>query len=463
MSTRDTGNPSSRGTLALACCLTVAVGASASSGGGASAARSAALRPVASHATPGVPRAVIAPVSFRNQVIPVLTKAGCNSGACHGAAAGKNGFGLTLRGYDPLADYDTITRQAGGRRVNKMEPGKSLILLKPTETVPHMGGTRFKVGSPEYDIISHWIASGFPAPRDSDPRLKSLDVSPQDRTLDAGATLPLRVTAHFTDGSSADVTRWAKYGSADETVAHVEDDGQVSIKGSGETAVSVSFLTGVALARVRSPYPVSVPDTAFTKPAGAGVIDDLVLGKLRELHIAPAPVCTDSEFIRRAYLDAAGILPTRREVESFLADTAPNKRALLVDRLLERDEFVDYWAYKWSDVLLVSSRALGKNNVRDFYELDSHGGDPEHAVGQVRLRADHGGRPYRRKRRGELLPDSSQSDRPRRKLHAGVPRADADLRTLPQPPHGEVDAGRLLRLREPVRARFRERGRVDGR
>src|SRR6187431_624266 len=119
------------------------------------------------------PVRAIAPVSFRNQVIPVLTKAGCNSGACHGAAAGKNGFGLTLRGYDPLADYDTITRQASGRRINKMEPGKSLILLKPTETVPHMGGTRFKVGSPEYDIISHWIASGFPAPRDSDPRLKS--------------------------------------------------------------------------------------------------------------------------------------------------------------------------------------------------------------------------------------------------------------------------------------------------
>jgi len=137
--------------LALACCLTVAVGASASSGGGGSAARSAALRPVASHATPRIRRAVIAPVSFRNQVIPVLTKAGCNSGACHGAAAGKNGFGLTLRGYDPLADYDTITRQASGRRINKMEPGKSLILLKPTETVPHMGGTRFKVGSPEYE------------------------------------------------------------------------------------------------------------------------------------------------------------------------------------------------------------------------------------------------------------------------------------------------------------------------
>ncbi len=352
-----------------AACLSLALVAStsSSSGGGALAPPAPAPRPVASHASTIARPAAIAPISFRNQVIPVLTKAGCNSGACHGAAAGKNGFGLTLRGYDPVADYETITRQAGGRRVNKIEPAKSLILLKPTEIVPHMGGTRFKVGSPEYDIISGWIAAGIAGPRDSDPRLKSLEVSPNDQTLRAGATIPLRVTARFTDGSTADVTRWAKYGSADETVAHVEDDGQVSIKGPGETAVSVSFLTGVALARVRSPYPVSIPDAAYAPPAGAGTIDDLVLAKLRELHIAPAQVCSDSEFIRRAYLDAAGILPSRAEVEAFLADTAPNKRVTLVDRLLERDEFVDYWAYKWSDVLLVSSRALGKNNVRDFY------------------------------------------------------------------------------------------------
>ena len=334
---------------------------------GANAPTTSPPRPVPSHAATRAPAAAIAPISFRNQVIPVLTKAGCNSGACHGAAAGKNGFGLTLRGYDPAADYDTITRQAGGRRVNKIEPAKSLILLKPTETVPHMGGTRFKVDSPEYTIISGWIASGLPGPRDSDPRLKSIEVTPGDRTLDAGATIPLRVTARFTDGSTADVTRWAKYGSADETVAHVEDDGQVTIKGPGETAVSVSFLTGVALARVRSPFPVSIPESSYVPPAAAGAIDDLVLRKLRELHIAPVPLCTDSEFIRRAYLDAAGILPTRAEVEAFLADVAPDKRATLVDRLLERDEFVDYWAYKWSDVLLVSSRALGKNNVRDFY------------------------------------------------------------------------------------------------
>ncbi len=328
-----------------------------------------AMRPVAAHATtPAAPAtSTLSTISFRNQVIPVLTKMGCNSGACHGAAAGKNGFALTLRGYDPGADYETITRQAGGRRVNKLEPAKSLILLKPTETVPHMGGRRFPVDSPAYGILSGWIASGMPAPRESDPRLERLEVTPGDRTAAAGESLALTVTAHFTDGSSADVTRWTRFGSADDTVAHVEDDGKVSVRGPGETAVSASFLTGVALARLRSPFPATVPDSAYASAARVNAIDDLVLDKLRQLHIEPSPLCTDGEFIRRAYLDAAGILPARDEVERFLADSSPDKRARLVDAVLARDEYVDYWAYKWSDVLLVSSRTLGPNNVRDFY------------------------------------------------------------------------------------------------
>src|SRR6478672_6754940 len=258
-----------------------------------------AMRPVAAHAaTSAAPASsAVSTISFRNQVIPVLTKAGCNSGACHGAAAGKNGFGLTLRGYDPTADYDTITRQSGGRRVNKMEPAKSLILLKPTETVPHVGGRRFTVDSPEYRVLSSWIASGMTAPRDSDARLSRIEVTPGNETLAAGATLPLSVTASFTDGTTADVTHWAKYGTADETVAHVDDDGRVTVKGPGETAIAVSFLTGVALARVRSPFPVSIPEATFTSAERFNAIDEPVLAKLRELHIPPSPLCSDYEFI----------------------------------------------------------------------------------------------------------------------------------------------------------------------
>ena len=313
------------------------------------------------------PSAVPAAVSFRNHVIPVLTKAGCNSGACHGAAAGKNGFSLTLRGYDPAADYDAITRQAAGRRVNKLEPARSLILLKPTEVVPHGGGRRFEPGSPEYDVLSRWITSGMPPPGDRDARLLGIDVTPGDQTLAPGATTTLRVAARYSDGTVEDVTRWARYGSADETVAQVDPQGVVTVKGPGETGVTVNFLTGVALTRVRSPFPTDVSREAYARPARTSRLDDLVLDKLEQLHIPPSPPAADSVFIRRAFLDAAGILPTRAETEAFLGDTRPDKRVRLVNALLARPEFVDYWTYKWSDLLLVSSRSLGRNNVRAFY------------------------------------------------------------------------------------------------
>lgn len=315
--------------------------------------------------TPTAPKAV-APISFTNHVVPVLTKMGCNSGACHGAAAGKNGFSLTLRGYDPAADYDAITRQAGGRRVNLIEPAKSLLLLKPTEVVPHVGGRKFEPGTPAYDVLSRWLTSGAPGPSGADATLLALDVTPRDATLAAGSLESLKVTAQFSNGVVEDVTAWAKFASADETVAQVDEQGRVTVKGAGETAVSVNFLSGVAMTRVRSPFPVAVPDAAYTSAARYNLIDDHVLAKLRQMRIAPSAIAPDHVFIRRAYLDAAGILPTRAEVEAFLADRSADKRARLVDHLLSRDEFVDYWTYKWSDVLLVSSRSIGRNNMRAF-------------------------------------------------------------------------------------------------
>jgi hypothetical protein len=318
-------------------------------------------------AGPASPPPATPPISFRNHVVPVLTKLGCNSGACHGAAAGKNGFSLTLRGYDPAADYDAITRQAGGRRVNKIEPARSLLLLKPTEVVPHMGGRKFEAGSPAYEVLARWVASGMPAPAESDPRVVGLDVTPEDATLTPGAVTPLRVRARFSNGTSEDVTAWSKFGSADETVAQVDEQGRVTVKAPGETAISVSFLTGVAMTRVRAPFGSEVPEAVFASAARHNRIDDLVLAKLRQMRIPPSGLAGDAVFIRRAYLDAAGILPTRAEVEAFLADRAPDKRERLVDALLRRPEYVDYWTYKWSDLLLVSSRSLSRNNVRAFY------------------------------------------------------------------------------------------------
>ena len=312
--------------------------------------------------------ATVAPVSFRNHVVPVLTKMGCNSGACHGAAAGKNGFSLTLRGYDPAADYDAITRQAGGRRVNKLEPARSLLLLKPTEVVPHMGGKKFEPGSPAYDVLARWVASGTPAPSDTDARFVSLDVTPGDSTLTPGGVTPLRVRATFSDGATEDVTALVpvRVGRRDGGA------GGRARRGHRQRARRNRRQRELSHRRRHDPragprFRRPCPRRRLRAAARHNHIDDLVIDKLRQMQIPPSGLAGDAVFMRRAYLDAAGILPTRAEVQAFVADTTPDKRARLVDALLKRPEFVDYWTYKWSDMLLVSSRSLSRNNVRAFY------------------------------------------------------------------------------------------------
>ena len=305
--------------------------------------------------------------SFRNHVIPAMTKAGCNSGACHGALAGKNGFKLTLRGYDPDVDYDTLTRQSDGRRVSLSSPADSLILLKPTLTIPHGGGKRFPVNSLEYRVFAEWIAAGAPRPSDSDPQIQSLEVYPPSATLKPEAEQQLVVRAKYSDGQVRDVTRWVKYNSSDEGVAMVDDSGHVKMTGPGEAAITLYYQSKVLYSRLSVPYPNKIDPAIYTKAPRNNFIDDLVIAKWKALNIAPSAQVTDSGFIRRAYLDAAGILPTAEEVEDFLADRSPDKRKKLIDALLERDEFVDYWAYKWSDLLLVSSKKLRPNAVRSYY------------------------------------------------------------------------------------------------
>lgn len=304
---------------------------------------------------------------FRTDVIPVLTKSGCNQGACHGALAGKNGFKLTLRGYDPDADYDTLTRQSSGRRVSLSEPSNSLMLLKPTLAIGHGGGKRFSPDSLEYRVIAGWIAAGAPPPSERDPSVVGLEVYPASAILKPGAEQQLVVRAKYSDGRLRDVTRWVKFASSDEGVALVDDAGRVKMTGNGEAAITLYYMSRVLYARLTVPYPYEVDPTLYTKFERRNFIDDLTLAKWKSLNIAPSTQAQDATFIRRAYLDAAGILPTAEEVEQFLADKSPNKREKLIDALLVREEFVDYWAYKWSDLLLVSSRKLQANAMWSFY------------------------------------------------------------------------------------------------
>jgi hypothetical protein len=306
--------------------------------------------------------------SFRNDVIPVMTKMGCNQGACHGALAGKNGFKLSLRGYDPDADYDTLTRSSVGRRVSLADPAASLIVAKPSFAIPHGGGKRFAKDSLEYRVIEEWIAAGAPAPAANDVQIRGLEVFPTAAVLAPEAEQQIVVRANYSDGHSEDVTRWVKFSSSNEGAATVDDWGRVKMNGSGEAAITLWYSSRVLYSRLSVPFANQISSDAYDKYPRRNFIDDLALAKWKNLHLAPSKIASDAEFLRRAYLDAIGVLPTSEEVETFLADTAADKRAKLIDRLIQRDEFVDYWSYKWSDLLLVSSRRLNSTAMWAFYD-----------------------------------------------------------------------------------------------
>ena len=306
-------------------------------------------------------------ITFRNHVQPVLAKSGCNAGACHGAAAGQNGFRLSLRGYDDEGDFITLTRQSQGRRINAADPGRSLLLLKSTAAIPHKGGKRFDVDSVEYKILADWIAAGTPGPKESDPRIERIEVSPAHIVLTNGAQQQLTVTAHFSNGHNEDVTRWVKYTAANASVTQVSDHGLVNVVGHGEGAITAWYLSRIAIGTISVPFTNSIPDEIFAKAERRNFIDDLVLKKLKDLNVEPSPRSSDSEFLRRAYLDTIGTLPTPNEARKFLSNSDSRKRDALIDELLERSEFADYWSYQWSDLLLVSSKKLPPTSMWSFY------------------------------------------------------------------------------------------------
>jgi hypothetical protein len=305
--------------------------------------------------------------SFRNTIQPILTRYGCAMGACHGAAAGQGGFRLSLRGFDDEGDWLSITRSANGRRLTLEDPARSLFLLKAVKAVPHKGDKRFEVNSPEYKAIADWIAAGAPGPRADDPRIVSLSVSEPHLVTQTGKSMQLKVSAKFSDGHSEDVTRWCKYNATNASVATVDDSGLIKITGAGEGTVSAWYLSLLSVTNVVVPKPGKPDAEAFAALKPRNFIDEHVLTKLRELNIPPSDRATDAEFLRRAFLDTIGVLPTPEEAKAFLADKAADKRDRLIDTLLKRPEFVDYWSHRWSDLFLVNGDKLMPQAMWSYY------------------------------------------------------------------------------------------------
>jgi hypothetical protein len=305
--------------------------------------------------------------SFRNTIQPILTRYGCAMGACHGAAAGQGGFRLSLRGFDDEGDWLSITRSANGRRLTLEDPARSLFLLKAVKSVPHKGDKRFEVNSPEYKAIADWIATGAPGPKADDPRIVSLSVAQPHLVTQAGRSMQLKVTAKFSDGHSEDVTRWCKYNATNTSVATVDDAGLIKTTGSGEATVSAWYLSLLSVTTVTVPQPNQLEPAAFAVLKPHNFIDEHVLTKLRELNIPPSDRASDAEFIRRAFLDTIGVLPTTDEARAFLTDKAADKRDRLIDTLLKRPEFVDYWSHRWSDLLLVNGDKLMPEAMWAYY------------------------------------------------------------------------------------------------
>lgn len=305
--------------------------------------------------------------SFRNHVLPVLTRAGCNSGACHGAAAGKGGLKLTLRGYAPELDHDVLTRQARGRRIDRLEPARSLVLLKTSGALDHGGGLKLWPDSPDYRVLAEWIAAGAPGPCDDDPRYVAIEALPTNARLRPGQSQRVIVQATLSSGRKLDVTRWARFDTTDAAVAVVDERGKIAVQGPGQAAITVGFAGQVALIRLAVPYPDPVPAEVFASSPRHNRIDELNLATLQALGIPPSPPADDATFLRRAYLDATGTLPPVAVVKAFLADADPDRRAKLVDRLLASTEFVDAWTYRLCDILLVSTAKLPAPAMWSFY------------------------------------------------------------------------------------------------
>ena len=291
-------------------------------------------------------------VDFQNDLQPIFTRLGCNSGPCHGKARGQGGFQLSLLGFDPQLDYDAITKEGRGRRIFPGAPEHSLLLAKPTGKVPHGGGRRLEPGGPEYQTMLNWVRQGMPRMAPDAPTLKSISVAPSSIVSAPDQTQSLVVTAKFSDGTERDVTRLTAFQSNETPIAAVDETGLVTAgKITGVAAIMARFMGQIAVCDVLIPRTESIAGEIYDQLPRNNFIDELVWRNLQRLNITPSSVCDDHTFLRRATTDICGRIPTPDELTAFLADGASDKRARLVDRLLLEPDFADHWANKWVDLL----------------------------------------------------------------------------------------------------------------
>jgi hypothetical protein len=306
-------------------------------------------------------------VDFDNDIQPILTKFGCNSGPCHGKARGQGGFQLSLLGFDSQQDHDAITKEGRGRRVFAGSPQLSLLVAKPAGLVPHGGGRRLEPDGAEVRTLIQWIQQGTPRRAPNAPQLQSIQVTPAAVTLAPQQTQQLQVTATFSDGSSRDITSLAAFQSNEAPIAAVTESGLITAGSiTGEAAIMARFLGRIAVCEVLIPRQQTISPDVYAALPRRNFIDPHVWSRLQRLNIVPSVLCDDHTFLRRAYTDIIGRMPTAQEVTTFLEDTSADRRAVLVDHLLQQPEFADFWANKWVDLLRPNPYRVGIKAVFNY-------------------------------------------------------------------------------------------------
>ena len=369
------------------------------------------------------------PVSFRRDVIPAFSQAGCNMGACHGTPTGKGGFRLSLRGYLPDQDFAILSHESGGRRITPIAAETSLLLRKPLGEVPHEGGLRLIRSSKTYEFLHDWIQEGAKDDPGATAAVR-LEILPESRVLIApAATQQVVVFVHDAKQKVKDVTPICYYDSSNPEIAEVDAEGYVRFKSRGEVAIIAHYLNLVA--NIRLTHLVDVPGFAQSEVPQDNVIDRAVFAKLNRMRIKPSATCTDREFIRRVYLDVIGVLPTPDEVARFLDEPAKTRRDRAIDALLERPEFYDFWALKFADILRANGRLIESKGAYVFHRWIRTCLERDLPMDQfVRELADLGGLNLQESG-GQLLSDQPRPRERRRDHGPALPGSPDSMRQVP--------------------------------